>query len=1059
MRRVATVSRLVSIGLMLWFPSVQLSSQVLDCIDFETYIGADGNVVSSYDLRLVAPGDYWPPSPALGVRFTLSPSGDWPVIARVGGPPFTGFHVSTPNDYPYCGVGQNDPTYDVPIDALQGPPPKIGCFFLTDFVDIGKDAEDLIIDYSKPVMASYGEILDIDGEEQWTILAFREDLNNPGYIQVGDPLEMGPYGSLKDGDTAIFVMNPGMPFTRLELRYTLDSDRIPGLAFDNFCANYNPDGTGAICGLKFEDIDCDGDLDSGEPPLPGFKIWCTKLPTGVPSFTTTDINGLYCFQDLLPGDYELWEEQKSSWSQSYPPSGIHTVNLTAGAIEEGINFGNCQVGCEHQVRLSEPINAFPGEDVIVDIISDTETDPYLNYPICCVDSFFFSVSYDPTELEFQGATKGTLFDHCDQPPVWEVNTYSLPPNSIVYIEARSITASGADSCCLPELYDTYARLEFKVVDDWDLLCHDIPVSFFWDGDPSYPLAGYQNNTLYSRKPPGPQSLPGGRYNYNYFSSTVHGWYGSGSPPDWRIDLTTLNGPLPSGGGAPNSFLAACPVYCWAQFCLCFRSIRFLNGAIHVVCDDIIAPTVTIEKTHDAIQGQHELVSVTLEDNPVEMGGFDFLIAYDASALSFQAALEGSPYYDPAPDGCGWEYFNYQYGPTGNCGDQCPSGMLRVVGIAETNNGPNHPSCFLPDSLPATLFTLDFLVTNDRTFECQYVPIRFFWADCGDNSISSVDGEVLYVSDHVYDFEGTEITDPTYGFPTYFGVQTGCFNPDPDKPDLCPCPVFINGGIDIICADSIDDRGDINLNGIANEIADAVLFSNYFVYGLSVFNENLEGQVAASDVNGDGLTLSVADLVYLIRIITGDAPPYPKVTPVTAQADVAEGVMSIDLPMGAAHIVVEGNINPTLLATNMEMRYAYDAQQERTRILVYSLEKDQQFEGEFLSGISGDVIAVEMATYEGTPVTAKLVPEHFALHQNYPNPFNATTTITFALPVATEYELVIHNLLGQTVATFAGRSEPGLVEVSWDAGEFASGVYLYRLTAGSFVKTNKMVLLK
>ena len=60
-----------------------------------------------------------------------------------------------------------------------------------------------------------------------------------------------------------------------------------------------------------------------------------------------------------------------------------------------------------------------------------------------------------------------------------------------------------------------------------------------------------------------------------------------------------------------------------------------------------------------------------------------------------------------------------------------------------------------------------------------------------------------------------------------------------------------GGIDIVCADSIDDRGDINLNGVANEVADAVLLGNYFVYGLSVFTINIEGQIAASDVNADG----------------------------------------------------------------------------------------------------------------------------------------------------------------------------------------------------------------
>ena len=72
------------------------------------------------------------------------------------------------------------------------------------------------------------------------------------------------------------------------------------------------------------------------------------------------------------------------------------------------------------------------------------------------------------------------------------------------------------------------------------------------------------------------------------------------------------------------------------------------------------------------------------------------------------------------------------------------------------------------------------------------------------------------------------------------------------------------------ADAMD-----NLNEISNEISDAVLFSNYFVYGIGVFDINEAGQIAATDVNADGLTLSVADLVYMVRIILGDAAPYPK----------------------------------------------------------------------------------------------------------------------------------------------------------------------------------------
>jgi len=101
----------------------------------------------------------------------------------------------------------------------------------------------------------------------------------------------------------------------------------------------------------------------------------------------------------------------------------------------------------------------------------------------------------------------------------------------------------------------------------------------------------------------------------------------------------------------------------------------------------------------------------------------------------------------------------------------------------------------------------------------------------------------------------------------------------------------------------------------------------------------------------------------------------------------------------------------------------------------------------------------MATREGNPVVVGLIPENFALHQNYPNPFNATTTIRFSLPLATDYELTIYNVSGQQVDRFEGTHEAGVVDITWDADQHASGIYLYKLAAGNFTATKKMVLLK
>jgi len=89
-----------------------------------------------------------------------------------------------------------------------------------------------------------------------------------------------------------------------------------------------------------------------------------------------------------------------------------------------------------------------------------------------------------------------------------------------------------------------------------------------------------------------------------------------------------------------------------------------------------------------------------------------------------------------------------------------------------------------------------------------------------------------------------------------------------------------------------------------------------------------------------------------------------------------------------------------------------------------------------------------------------VPRQFALYQNYPNPFNATTRVTYQLPFSCDVKLEIYNALGQRVATLVGsKQRAGPRSVAWDASGFSSGLYFYRLTAGDFTETKRMMLVK
>lgn len=94
-----------------------------------------------------------------------------------------------------------------------------------------------------------------------------------------------------------------------------------------------------------------------------------------------------------------------------------------------------------------------------------------------------------------------------------------------------------------------------------------------------------------------------------------------------------------------------------------------------------------------------------------------------------------------------------------------------------------------------------------------------------------------------------------------------------------------------------------------------------------------------------------------------------------------------------------------------------------------------------------------------------LPDDFELIQNYPNPFNAQTTFSFNLPYGTEVLIEVYDMLGRRVAVLANEYySAGSHELTWDGNlangnELSSGIYFYRLQAGDFDKTNKMLLLK
>jgi len=131
----------------------------------------------------------------------------------------------------------------------------------------------------------------------------------------------------------------------------------------------------------------------------------------------------------------------------------------------------------------------------------------------------------------------------------------------------------------------------------------------------------------------------------------------------------------------------------------------------------------------------------------------------------------------------------------------------------------------------------------------------------------------------------------------------------------------------------------------------------------------------------------------------------------------------------------------------------------------------------LNGCKINGVTFGDTTLTGMNEISSAVPNGFSLYQNYPNPFNPTTKIKFSvapplgLPSpsrvfdlsggeAEGVRLAVYDALGREVATLVNEKlNPGTYEVEWDASNFSSGVYFYKLETGGFVQTRKMVLMK
>jgi hypothetical protein len=326
-------------------------------------------------------------------------------------------------------------------------------------------------------------------------------------------------------------------------------------------------------------------------------------------------------------------------------------------------------------------------------------------------------------------------------------------------------------------------------------------------------------------------------------------------------------------------------------------------------------TVSIERIYsEQFQGRDVTLDLYLSNPDLSlcMKSFDLRIQYDGLALDYQSASLARSLHD-----LGWGWFSVA---ETQLDDSTTS--LRISAQNADSLGSCRPVRFL-NGVTEAIASLRFRVSSHWRFNCTFVPVYFVWQGCHDNEFPSLSSDTVnQVLDVLYwaggDYVGPIIDEPGYSGP----------------PDTCPsAPLsrhnihFMNGGVSIICADSIghhDIYGDIDLDGLPNTVDDILLFMDYFMYGDIMFSVDVDSQTIASDVNRDDEFLTVADYVYMFRILWGGAMPFPMMhhhehTAAFIQQGELIAVNS-DVSFSAVLLVFSGSAHPESLSDDILLKH-------------------------------------------------------------------------------------------------------------------------------------------
>jgi len=432
-----------------------------------------------------------------------------------------------------------------------------------------------------------------------------------------------------------------------------------------------------------------------------------------------------------------------------------------------------------------------------------------------------------------------------------------------------------------------------------------------------------------------------------------------------------------------------------------------------------------------------------------IGGLAVSISYDASVLSIVDI------YPTANLDYGNEYYYINQNAFGE-------GTIKFVYLADLNDQIYHgPLCEINPDEP--ILYMEFQVAPGEYPSGFELPICYVNPDdVTDNAVTDSTGYNLW-------------------------GNTACVeNPDSSQNDILM--LNLECGSVIVMNECDLQAGDLNLNNYPYEVGDVNVLIGYLTDPSE--NELSLAQLWASDVNGDSIRASIADLIYMLNVISGNnlgkvAPfnglaeviigqPNSGVTSINIQNDYAIGGLVLDLSIpDLANRQIEYNSD-----LNMDMQATQTDNQ--LRLLVYSSNGTRINSGttELLrisnpDGADIGTSEITVADAGGSLANANIVyelplPEQFGISACYPNPFNPITKISFTMPSSEYITINIYDIGGRLVNKLVdGYYEAGYHEVIWNGTNSAdqkisSGVYFAKLSSGNMnlpTSVQKLVLLK